>query len=602
MKKTLSLITVAAVVFMSLVFVPASHAEELPDSTKQYSYEITPIMEPFNNFFFVKTDNPDPESFCFIDEDSRYENKGANDSRTINLAPRFADVAYDDEETLRLSGGYLFRAPNRDVDGGNIVLKEYKYVKREGWGSFMQWTTSPDVYTLPPLVDDFDYLIETYGEGEGFWSKMNAIQDTLRETALYSGPSTRGKVMRRDREWMISVAGYIDQSFSIQSPYYRSDALPLFASWAYPYRLDSIAFPSTMAIISQRLEPTSTYEWMEGGHAYISVTFDGQTGVYGGAGSIEGKKVNDSQILRKFTFDSDDAPVTLESAYKLLIDYSKVETEDDIPRDDELTWKQVYDTVGDGAWARLYDGDYTYFYDCIGDGTNFKKSDFDNGGSLYWWGDLGYCRDTWADGRYIGEWCVLKPGATFADYPNGNVLVKNATIPLITYQRGSIRGIAETTATVLYLYDSETDEWHAASIPANSQYAVYGSIRTLVKQGRLDQKYLDMVTLTRAQVEAMQVDSQTNVVPQNGFVYDGKLVPGTPFDASAEPAFIKGDVNGDGTVEICDATMIQEHVAERIILTEEQKKAADTNGNGVVDITDATLIQKYIAELIDFLG
>ena len=253
MKKTLSLITVAAVVFMSLVFVPASHAEELPDSTKQYSYEITPIMEPFNNFFFVKTDNPDPESFYFIDEDSRYENKGANDSGTINRAPRFADVAYDDEETLRLSGGYLFRAPNRDVDGGNIVLKEYKYVKREGWRSFMQWTTSPDVYTLPPLVDDFDYLIETYGEGEGFWSKMNAIQNTLRETALYSGPSTRGKVMRRDREWMISVAGYIDQSFSIQSPYYRSDALPLFASWAYPYCLDSIAFPSTMAIISQRL-------------------------------------------------------------------------------------------------------------------------------------------------------------------------------------------------------------------------------------------------------------------------------------------------------------------------------------------------------------
>ena len=111
-----------------------------------------------------------------------------------------------------------------------------------------------------------------------------------------------------------------------------------------------------------------------------------------------------------------------------------------------------------------------------------------------------------------------------------------------------------------------------------------------------------MVTLTRAQVEAMQVDSQTNVVPQNGFVYDGKLVPGTPFDASAEPAFIKGDVNGDGTVEICDATMIQEHVAERIILTDEQKKAADTNKDGKVDITDATLIQKYIAELIDFLG
>ena len=32
-------------------------------SVTDYTYEIKPLLAPFNTFFFVKTDNPDPRSF-----------------------------------------------------------------------------------------------------------------------------------------------------------------------------------------------------------------------------------------------------------------------------------------------------------------------------------------------------------------------------------------------------------------------------------------------------------------------------------------------------------------------------------------------------------
>lgn len=58
-----------------------------------------------------------------------------------------------------------------------------------------------------------------------------------------------------------------------------------------------------------------------------------------------------------------------------------------------------------------------------------------------------------------------------------------------------------------------------------------------------------------------------------------------------------GDADGDGGVNIMDATTIQLHVAkykvENINLS-----CADVNGDGEISIIDATLVQMYIAELI----
>lgn len=56
-----------------------------------------------------------------------------------------------------------------------------------------------------------------------------------------------------------------------------------------------------------------------------------------------------------------------------------------------------------------------------------------------------------------------------------------------------------------------------------------------------------------------------------------------------------GDVNGDGSVSISDATELQRSLAGEVTLDARAKAAADVNGDGIVSIGDATAIQKYIA-------
>ena len=68
---------------------------------------------------------------------------------------------------------------------------------------------------------------------------------------------------------------------------------------------------------------------------------------------------------------------------------------------------------------------------------------------------------------------------------------------------------------------------------------------------------------------------------------------------TVEGAVLKGDVNGDGKVDVTDATLVQMSAAELIELTADQQKAADVTGDNKIDVTDATLIQMYAAELID---
>ncbi|MEE0957652.1 MAG: dockerin type I domain-containing protein [Ruminococcus sp.] len=72
--------------------------------------------------------------------------------------------------------------------------------------------------------------------------------------------------------------------------------------------------------------------------------------------------------------------------------------------------------------------------------------------------------------------------------------------------------------------------------------------------------------------------------------------------AMDDPYYLIGDVDGNGTVNINDATAIQKYLAGLLELDETQIKCADTNADGNVTIGDATMIQKYISGLVDHLG
>lgn len=79
--------------------------------------------------------------------------------------------------------------------------------------------------------------------------------------------------------------------------------------------------------------------------------------------------------------------------------------------------------------------------------------------------------------------------------------------------------------------------------------------------------------------------------------------PDTPIDPDipSQPSGgqgLLGDVDGNGKVEVLDATLIQRREALFDKLTDEQLELADTNKDGVVNVLDATMIQRFAAKFI----
>lgn len=60
--------------------------------------------------------------------------------------------------------------------------------------------------------------------------------------------------------------------------------------------------------------------------------------------------------------------------------------------------------------------------------------------------------------------------------------------------------------------------------------------------------------------------------------------------------YIKGDVDGNGVVNISDATLIQKILAQIVTPTDEMLKRAKVTGKNDLTIDDATAIQKYVSK------
>lgn len=57
------------------------------------------------------------------------------------------------------------------------------------------------------------------------------------------------------------------------------------------------------------------------------------------------------------------------------------------------------------------------------------------------------------------------------------------------------------------------------------------------------------------------------------------------------------DIDLDDSVTVADATLLQKYIANISTLTDDQKLLADCNGDGVIDVRDATYIQKTIVKI-----
>ena len=516
-------------------------------SVTDYSYTVTPLLEPFNEYFFVKTDNPDPCSFRFIDKSSIYGengNIGPNVDSWNDCMYLYEDIKYENNQTGRVDGGYIFRGSY--TDGGEVELQS-----NVSTGSYYSstWEDTGVKLRLPTLKDDVDYLIDTYATKSDFFDNMDAVESGFSSICLYSGSYIRGELYKVGDYWGMSTSPHKDQLFYIQSPYKRKNSKPLFASTAYPYRYDSLGFPSVLSTVAKRLDSTAEVSWNENYHYLVDVTYNGETRSYGGAGTGEGQGISNDKIKQYFTFTNSSAKLTTDSLRELLKYYASIKMEDDVPREDALTWKSIYDTVGEGSWVRLititgiFGGSgigYSYLYK-DGDGDYFSTQSAGNaGGEIYWGGDLGYASDVWVDGRYVDAYENFVPGEKFENHPTSSIFIKT-DLPLVKYKTeykynydtgkyvsySTVTSVEIKKNNVLFDYSSDDNIWTASYGSFENGYAYYDKIKEFVEKGQLDKKYLDMVTLTPDEVKALKVDRNTDAVPDKYFVYDMTEEPGT---------------------------------------------------------------------------
>ena len=519
-------------------------------SATGYSYTITPLLAPFNEYFFVKTDNPDPTSFRFADKTSVYIE---DEPSVISAAwdswddkPNiYQDIRYQNKNTGRVDGGYIFCGSY--TDGGEVVLQT-----KSGSDSYnVTWNDTKIKIKLPALKDDVDYLIDRYATKSSFFDNMDAVQEGFSSICLYSGSYIKGKLKRATDYWGMSTSPHKDQLFYIQSPYTREDSSSLFASAIYPYRYDSLGFPSVMSIVAKRLDSSAQISWNDDYHYMVNVTYKGDTRSYGGQGNGEGQGISEDKIKQYYTFGSGGTKITLEGTKKLLNEYSQVEMKDDVPRAGSITWKSIYNTVGNGSWVRLieitgiFGGTqigYSYLYR-NGDGSNFyTDSAGDSGSEIYWGGDLGYASDVWVDGRYVDAWEGYVPGEKFEDHPNSDILLK-MSVPQIKYEYENIYNektglydtdftiisVSEVQKSVLFSYQSDENLWRCIDVDElyDDDCASYYDVEYLVREGLLDKKYLRDYVLTPDDVAKLKVDRNTNKIPDDYYIYDQTVKPGT---------------------------------------------------------------------------
>lgn len=561
MKKILTMFLTAALLLSSLTCLfPLGVAQAAmvndANTATQYTYEIIPLLEPFNEYFFVKTDNPDPKSFRFIDHSSVYAEEGeeaiiAQYAYAYSDEEVYADVVYEDESIQRVKGGYIFESFY--TDGGEIVLQtasSYDY-----WGRVKEWADTNVKLTIPKLCDEIDYLINTYtNKGDSFFDQMDAVQKGLNSICRYNGNYVRGTLYQSDHYWYLYRSPYVDTLYYIYTPYSRNDNRYLLATTLYPFRHDSLGFPSVMALTALRLSNEADYKWSSSNHYLVDVTYNGVTRSYGGAGTGEGQGLSEDKLTKFFTFGDDDMDITLEGLKKLQEEYSAVVMEDDIPRENGLTWKDINDTVGyEGAWVSMANG-FTFLYK-RNDNDYYNADEFAGvGHSLYWGGSLGYLTNAWIDGRHISKFSMLDPGATFEEYPKDSIVLTDFTYPVISYQSGwqynwetgsyefVYKNVEVTEKTGILRYDysgGDSNTWEVLNYesydPETGSWITsgYSVAAELAESGLIDEKYAEMLHLTYEQVAEMKVDRNTDLDPEQGYNYSNSSEPGTPFDRTA---------------------------------------------------------------------
>ena len=475
---------------------------------KGYTYNVTPLLAPFNEYFYIKTDNPDPKSFRFIDKDSKYlNNSNSGKQKEAYITPTgssFCDVSYENLDTKRVRGGYI--ASGSNTDGGSLVLQTLvKTTNRRGDPS-MEFKDTALSVQCADVIDYVDYLIQVYtNPANDFFTNVGEIQRALDSISIYPRGTYDKNKPNATHPYPFYTAGYyLDQTYLLShyEDMYESAGKNL-GYQLYPYVLSSLGFPGTIIEAAKRLNPNCTIEQTDA-HYLIGITWNGETHYYGGAGNGGYDPLYTNHVspsLFSFQGDANDfaTGLTLDRLLNKLKEYDQYADADSDYYEDLLEGDTFHNKVKErgGTWIRIYGNKYAYA----------STSGYTQGG-------------VWVDGRYVEANHAYVPGAAFVDHPTATIIKRNMTY--VDYDGNS------HTEDVSFHYDSQSGTWSAAY-----NYKYHGTYEYV--DGKYQYVYdenhevPEEFILTLDEGKAMNIDRNKDVLPEHGLIYDGTVFPGTEF-------------------------------------------------------------------------
>lgn len=244
-----------------------------------------------------------------------------------------------------------------------------------------------------------------------------------------------------------------------------------------------------------------------------------------------------------------DRPGLVEHQFFLLSD-EKIQN---LPRTQDRHYGYTSDFVSDTKYDDMLFHDVTSGF-CYVDGKLYGICNKDSGAYAHSMISYDYQTDTAQVVKKLNyRWYVLSGGGSYwskgyssLDYYNG-LFYFNSPSAIYTYD-------IRTDTTELYAENTFEYDFYGMRI-------VDGSVYAAVTKSPSDESIVE---------------------------YIGECVRTT------EPLAL-GDVDGNGVINISDATQIQRFIAEIIKFDSAQLDAADFNGDGAITIADVTAIQVYIA-------
>ena len=101
-------------------------------------------------------------------------------------------------------------------------------------------------------------------------------------------------------------------------------------------------------------------------------------------------------------------------------------------------------------------------------------------------------------------------------------------------------------------------------------------------------------TVTKNKGEASVVDKNGKAKASGSYVTGDKITIKGTSESKTYTIAVRGDVNGDGVVDLKDFVLVQSHILEKSTLANEKFLAGDVNYDGKIVLADFVLIQSHI--------